>query len=110
VGLGGVLAQQPATDLQLALIKQPADLEGHRLLLAAEASLLGGEPVDFLLGDDPGGHGFQEHFAYEHGSCCMLKGWYCSWAATQRRFTRRSGSRAVVVPGPGPASNDWNGS
>ena len=94
MGLGGIFAQQPATDLQLALIKQPADLEGHRRLLSAEASLMGGEPVDFLLGDDPGGHGFQEHFANEHGRCCMLQRWYCSSAATQRRFMCRSGSRA----------------
>jgi hypothetical protein len=55
---------------------------------------MGGEPVDFLLGDDPGGHGFQEHFANEHGSCFVLLGWYCSRAATKRRFTRRSGSPA----------------
>jgi hypothetical protein len=29
---------------------------------------MGGEPVDFLLGDDPGGHGFQEDFSHEHGA------------------------------------------
>ena len=37
MGVGSVFAQQPATDLQLTLIEQPADLEGHRLFLPAES-------------------------------------------------------------------------
>jgi len=74
VGVGSVFAQQPATDLQLTLIEQPADLEGHRHLLSAEANLMGGEPVDFLLGDDPGGHGFQEHLSHEYGGLMRAGG------------------------------------
>ncbi|MFM7465616.1 MAG: hypothetical protein ACKO28_09145 [Cyanobium sp.] len=50
-----------------SLIQQPANPEGHGLLLSIESSLLGGNPVNFLLGDDPGGQGLQEDLPHVHG-------------------------------------------
>ncbi len=54
-------ADQAAADLNHALIEQAPEAQRRGLFIAVEAGLLQGEPVDFLLGDDPGRHRFQEN-------------------------------------------------
>ena len=72
----GGLLKKPASDLEASLIQQPTDPQSHGLLLPVEGGLLGGDPVDFLLGDDPGGQGFQIDLPQVHGTDLQTHRWY----------------------------------
>jgi hypothetical protein len=61
------LLEQTTANLEGSFIEQATNPEGHGLFLPIEGSLLGGDPVNFLLGDDPGGQGFQIDLPQVHG-------------------------------------------
>lgn len=94
--LHGGLLEQATANLEGSLIQQATNPEGHGLFLPIEVSLLGGDPVNFLLGDDPCGQGFQVDLPQVHGR--VMQNLLMVWATHGE--TRRVSESEKVGPGP----------
>lgn len=52
--------------LEASLIQEASNPDGHGLLLTAKPGLMGGDPINLLLGDDTCGEGFQHNLPQSH--------------------------------------------
>ena len=62
-------SRQSATEIDLTLIDQTTKTDRQSFLMALEATLAGGDPIDLLLCDHPRSHGFEEQLSECHLPC-----------------------------------------
>ncbi len=61
-----LLSKEPATNLDGSFIQLPPDSQGHGLLFTTEDTLMGRDPINFVLGDDARRHGLEINLSQIH--------------------------------------------